>query len=311
MEKKPTISVILPTYNSARTIGESIDSVLKQTYPDFELIVVDDGSTDNTKKIVYGYTDRRIIYIYQSNQERSAARNKGIAHARGKYIAFIDSDDIWIDDKLAKQFPVLEADKELGLVYSDLYHFDDETGENLFVFSNIIKLYRGKIKLHLLLKNCFIQSPTPLVRREVINVVGPFDPSLVFGEDWDLWLRIAAKYPIDYIDEPLARVRVHKNVGSLTKPSSTVYKNTLILLEKVDHEITDRNWLLRRMLRIKRGLLHYNYGMTKLSKGEYGDVQSYFQKAMRSYPSYPKTYFRYLQIKMSNLVKLLLNTKSG
>lgn len=116
-ERKPVFSVIIPTYNREKLIGRAIDSVLNQTFKDFELIIVDDGSTDNTKEIIERYTDQRIRYIYKENGGQNSALNKGIEFAKGKYVAFLDSDDEWLDEKLRKVYIKYHTDTNIDIVY--------------------------------------------------------------------------------------------------------------------------------------------------------------------------------------------------
>ena len=124
----PVVSAIIPTYNFGRFLGEAIQSVLDQTFTDFELIVVDDGSTDDTREVVGSFNDSRIRYIYQENRGLPAARNTGIKASRGEYIAFLDSDDIWLTQNLELKVKSLDSHPDAGLVCSDGYNFDDATG---------------------------------------------------------------------------------------------------------------------------------------------------------------------------------------
>src|SRR5579864_8740685 len=114
----PQVSVVIPAYNAARFLGDAIQSVLNQTYSNFEVVVVNDGSTDDTESVVRSFGDR-LFYVKQANKGVSAARNEGIKRARGQYVAFLDSDDVWLPTKLAEQIPFLEQNPEVGLVYSD------------------------------------------------------------------------------------------------------------------------------------------------------------------------------------------------
>ncbi len=294
-DQSPLVSVVVPTYNAASTIRETMDSVLNQTYTDLELIVVDDGSTDDTARVVQEFRDERIVYVYQRNQERSVARNNGISRAKGKYVAFVDADDLWLPSKLEQQLAVLEAHPDLGLVYCDVFHFDDFTGKDLFLFSHIRRLYRGKIELHLLLKNCFIQSPTAVVPKNLFDRVGLFDPSLVPVEDWDMWLRIAADYPIDYIDQPLARYRLHKDVTSWSNPTPRLYESIGRFLDKAELAYARRSWKVKRIVRLKRALAHYGYGVRLMQSGAIQEARLCFISALKSYRLYAPSYFRYLQ----------------
>ncbi len=301
MHQSPIVSVVIPAYNAASTIRETMASILNQSFVDFELIVIDDGSTDDTAKVIQEFRDGRIVYVHQRNQERSVARNNGISRAKGKYIAFIDADDLWLPSKLEQQLALLEAQQDLGLVYCDVFHFDDLTGKDRLLFSDIRRLYRGKIELHLLLKNCFVQSPTAVVPKRLFDRAGLFDPNLVPVEDWDMWLRIAALYPIDYVDEPLARYRVHKDVTSWSNPTPRLYQSTCRLLDKAEIMYANRSWKVRRMVRLMRAVTHYGYGVKLMQNGASGEAKMCFISAIRAYRLYAPSYARYFQLLVSQL----------
>lgn len=202
----PLVSVIIPTYNGSRFIRETIQSVLDQTYNNLEIMVVDDGSTDDTSLIVKSITDQRITYIQQKNAGVSPARNHGIAVSKGDYIAFLDHDDVWLPCKLEKQLSLFEQNPKVALIYSDVFIIN----ENNFIigkYSHKIKFFRGRIFKELF-SSCFITILTVVIKKSVFLEVGPFLPYKIC-EDYDLLLKCAAEYPIDYIDEPLAKYRVH------------------------------------------------------------------------------------------------------
>jgi glycosyltransferase involved in cell wall biosynthesis len=203
----PQISVVIPAFNAARWIAETVESVLAQTFQDFEIIVVDDGSTDETAAAVAKF--KRVKCIHKVNGGLSSARNAGIRAAIGEYIAFIDADDLWVRDKLDEQMALL---KQTGLawVYSDAYAFDSVTRSFLFVFSQMRNQHEGDVLQSLLLED-FIPMPTPILKRYVFDEVGFFseDAKLHSAEDWDMWLRTAARYPVGFIKRSLAMYRVH------------------------------------------------------------------------------------------------------
>lgn len=184
----PKVSVIMPCYNQARFVGEAIQSVLNQTYQDFELIVVDDGSTDGSHDIVAAIGDRRIRYHYQSNQGLAAARNAALCLARGEFVAFLDADDLFLPEKLTLQVQALDNQPEVGLVAGG-YLFVDELGKPLA--ERRPWCYRPHLDLSTWLRDCPVIVNAVLVRREWLKHVGGFDPALRRVEDWDLWLRMA------------------------------------------------------------------------------------------------------------------------
>lgn len=295
MKNTPLVSVITPAYNCEATIAETITSVLAQTFSDFELIIVDDGSTDSTAAIVHSFTDERIRYIHQINSERSIARNNGIENSNGKYIAFLDADDLWLPEKLQKQLPMLEKRPELGLVYSGLYYFDDQTGERLDYFQKFLNFQRGDISLALALGNDFIQSPTPIVPKHVFERVGTFDPDLPPVEDWDMWIRIAYHYPVDYIDEPLACYRVHANMTTWKNPTPSLYRSHLLLLDKTETLLSKTYPNLEKAFRLRRARVHYNNCVAMFRDRQLEDGYSSLVKSLQLNPLSIKSYLRCLQ----------------
>lgn len=199
----PVVSVIIPTYNYARFVGQAIRSVLDQTFTDYEIIVVDDGSTDETPEVLAGFGSS-IRVIRQKNKGGSAARNTGIAAARGKYIAFLDADDQWEPCKLEIQVEALERDPEVGIIFSDIQHIVNGCPVHKRYLHE--RGYRYPASGHIfvnLLHEGFIFTPTVIVSRAVLEDVGGFDTTLRNCEDVDLWFRIVERYRGIFIDRPL------------------------------------------------------------------------------------------------------------
>ena len=209
----PKVSVIIPTYNRSHYVGEAIDSVLGQTFKDLEIIIVDDGSTDNTKQVLKNYASS-IHYIFQEKKGRAEARNKGLKAAKGGYIAFLDDDDIWLPNKLEKQIIFLDAYPNIGLVHTFTEVIDEggrllgkETGSRLKLYKKAMRIgytYEGMSQL------CVMFMSTVMVRKECLNKIGLFDSRTESFEDWDFYLRFALKYRIDTIPEPLVKSRIHQ-----------------------------------------------------------------------------------------------------
>ena len=194
----PQVSVIIPTYNRAHVLGEAIESVLSQTYDDLELIVVDDGSQDGTRDVVASYSSR-LTYLYQENRGVSTARNRGIEQSRGSYLSFLDSDDLWLKEKLYLQMEYMKVHPEALICYTD------EIWIRKGVRVNQMKKHRkysGMIFEHCL-PLCIVSPSSVLIHRQLLNEVGVFDETLEVCEDYDLWLRISARYPIHFIETPL------------------------------------------------------------------------------------------------------------
>jgi len=203
----PQVSVIVPTYNYGHFIDEAIRSVLQQNYPDIEVLVVDDGSTDDTRLRVQSFGSE-VRYIYQTNAGESSARNTGIRNSRGTYIAFLDPDDTWKSGLTQLQVELLSKHSDLGLAYS-WWEFIDEKGVLLPEKGSL--MHRGDVLDDLLFGNFCILSMS-MVRRTVFDQVGLFDPSLQVMADWDMLIRIATSgYRFAYIPEIRVKRRIHKD----------------------------------------------------------------------------------------------------
>ena len=195
----PEVSVIIPTYNRKEMVQEAVESVLSQTYQDFELIVVDDGSEDGTREMIQREFPGLLTYLYQENQGVSRARNRGIETSRGKYIAFLDSDDLWLKKKLERQVQFMQQNPEAMICYTD----------EIWIRRGVRVNPKKKHAKHSgwiypqCLPLCIISPSSVLMRRELLEEVGGFDPEFPVCEDYDLWLRVALRYPIHLIPEKL------------------------------------------------------------------------------------------------------------
>jgi glycosyltransferase involved in cell wall biosynthesis len=211
---KPLVSVIMPAYNEARTISESMDSVLAQTFGDWELIVVDDGSIDDTRVIVdrYAARDKRIRCIGQKNKGPAAARNTGLRQAAGEYIAFADADDLWVSDKLEKQLKALRSHQRLVSYSSAEYFYGKAAPQSrkVIMFADEPPKTRKEFLRSLLCgsKKLAVTSSV-MFPRDALARTGMFDEDLVNAEDWDLWIRMAEEYDFQPFQEPLFKRRKH------------------------------------------------------------------------------------------------------
>jgi len=194
----PQCSVIIPTFNRAAFLAEAIDSVLAQTEKDFELIVVDDGSTDQTSELVAAY-GKQIHYLFQPNAGVSAARNFGIRHAKGRFITFLDSDDLWLPKKLSRQIEWMAVHPDIMLCYTD----EIWIRRGVRVNQKKIHAKAGGWIYPLCLPRCLISPSAVLMRRELFDAAGLFDEQLPICEDYDLWLRVASRFEVGFIPEPL------------------------------------------------------------------------------------------------------------
>jgi GT2 family glycosyltransferase len=215
----PEFSVVIPAFNAEATIASSVASVLSQTYPDLEVVVVDDGSSDKTAAVVARIADARVRLVPQPNRGVSAARNAGIAAARGRYVSFLDSDDLWLPSYLELAARALAATTRPGFAYTDAYAFDPVTGK---VGRRGMEGRQPPVPppsdsdeflLELLERN-FVHVSTS-VPREVIEEVGGFDPAATPAEDYGMWLRIAVKgYDVVWIPGKHALYRIHSEQAS-------------------------------------------------------------------------------------------------
>jgi glycosyltransferase involved in cell wall biosynthesis len=202
----PSVSVIIPTYNRASMVKEAIQSVLSQTYKDFEIIVVDDGSTDNTRETVASLSDK-VVYVYQPNSGPSSARNHGIRLAQGKYIAFLDSDDLFLQTKLEKQVACMEKNPGVLLSHSSYQRIN---AEGDYIGEVKSGAFSGNVYPDIIWR-CIIATPTVMVRSEALSEDTSFNETISIGEDTILWIQISRHSAILGIDEPLTQVRIHKN----------------------------------------------------------------------------------------------------
>ncbi len=233
-QKRSKVSVVIPTYNRVSTVVRAIESVLTQTYQDLEIIVVDDGSTDNTHEVIRRLHDPRLRYIrHDGNRGGSAARNTGIEASTGEYIAFLDSDDEWLPQKLEKQVYLLQrSDSSVGAVYSGFVVIN-EHGER----TNIsIPKYRGAILKDLFSVNSVGTVSTVMIRRECVSQVGAFDSAMVSCQDWDMWIRLAKHYKFDFVPEVLVYYHFGHN-GQITKDWRAAAHGHLRIVEKYLNDV--------------------------------------------------------------------------
>jgi glycosyltransferase involved in cell wall biosynthesis len=207
---KPLVSVIIPTYEGAAFVRETIESVLAQTYEPIEIVVVDDASTDGTPDIVAGYGEHVRLERGHERLGPTRRRNEAISLARGELIAWLDQDDLWLPEKTEKQVEVMLARPDVGLVYTGYEAFDDETGEAI-PWRERESEAEGDVLVPLFVRGCFVGSLTALFRREVLTRRGLRlrETDFSFGDDYYLWLALSLDWQVARIDEVLARYRRH------------------------------------------------------------------------------------------------------
>ncbi|MGB7207241.1 MAG: glycosyltransferase [Pyrinomonadaceae bacterium] len=204
---KSLVSVIIPNYNYEHYLSEAVDSVLAQTYPNIEIIIVDDGSKDNSRETIESYGDK-VTAIFQKNQGVSAARNNGVATSSGKFVAFLDADDVWLPEKLERQIARFDADEKIAFVHCSMTLVSSEgellgeesDGQEGSVADEFLRFERGVV---------IGAASTGVVLRKVFDEIGGFDKRQSTAADWDFAYRIAAKYEIGFVPESLVRYRMH------------------------------------------------------------------------------------------------------
>ena len=268
----PFVSIILPTYNRERLLGRAIQSILTQTYSNFEIIVVDDCSRDNTENIVRNFCDKRIRYIrHEENKGAVAARNTGIKAARGEYIAFQDSDNEWLPGKLEKQInSIKSAPPYFGVVYTSFWLIDRDR-KTYFPPSNL-KQTEGNVHRAFLGTN-FVDTSTAVVRKECFEKIGMFE-NLPLLQEWGLWLRISRHYCFKHINEPL--VMVYRQTDSISRNLNALIVARKYVLDKYFDEISKEPKLLSEH--------YFMIGTSLCLNGDIGAGRTYLYKAMRTHP---------------------------
>ncbi|MGO9245442.1 MAG: glycosyltransferase family 2 protein [Verrucomicrobiia bacterium] len=218
----PLVSVVIPTYNYGRYICETVESALGQTYSPIEIIVVDDGSTDDTRECLAAYGDR-IRYIHQQNRGLSAARNTGIQAAQGKFVALLDSDDLWLPDKLERQVTVGIHQPDIGLVATDRFAID-ETGRRLdYVAESCSRDGFCELTARDLLEFAAFSPSSVLARRDCLLMMGGFNVGLTAVEDMEMWVRIAVRFRVVRLNATLTAQRFHSK--SMSHQADSMFRN--------------------------------------------------------------------------------------
>jgi glycosyltransferase involved in cell wall biosynthesis len=273
---EPLVSVIIPTYNRAAYLQKALQSVKEQTYQCLEIIVIDDGSTDDTGKMLENYGGQ-LSYFYQENRGISGARNAGIKRARGEFIAFLDSDDYWLPDKTAQQLALFKQHPEYGLVAARCasirldgsYREKNRPGRSGWVLEDLFKAN-------------FIRTSAAMVKQECFKNIGLFDEELRECEEYDLWLRIAAQYPMGFINKSLA-VYVDNPAGVSTDSLTGRLYRLRVLEKKYLQDKIPANLYARRIA----DTCHY-IGRHYIKRGEKEQGVQYLLKAQKLRPAHLK-----------------------
>jgi len=290
------VSAIVPVYNCAQYVGKAIESILSQTCPAHEIIVVDDGSTDATREALEPYKNS-IIYIYQKNAGEPAARNTGIRHSGGDYIAYLDADDLWLPDKLQLQMECFRAHPEYALVYTDMTTFDDQGVIECSVRASRGRVYRsGKIFPQLFRETLF-GSGSVVLRKSAAEQVGGFDESFFVGSDYEMWLRMSRSFEFGYVDKPLLMYRQHRDMstqklGKVPQDGMPwqvkVLKRTLELFPEAEREL-GKSEINHRM-----AVPYMWLGRSWMDRGNRVEARRLISGAMQYNPWNPRYRFAYL-----------------
>lgn len=279
------VSVIIPTYNRRHTLDASIESVLVQTYANFEILLIDDGSTDDTSTLVQGLRDERIRYVrLEHSGLPSVARNAGIRRARGKYLAFLDSDDLWVEDKLHKQVCYMESNPELALTYTNLYSFESDPNDcKKSPMLKPEKTLSGYV-FYKLYAHQLIPNSTVMVQTNVVSKIGLLreDRALKANEDYEYWLRIAYQYPIGYIDLPLTKYRQHS--GGISKAQVEHFQSKLYLIDLIDKQFPSVKTELASERQSWLSEVYYGLGRSLLRLDRVAEAKPCFKRAWKHKP---------------------------
>lgn len=250
----PLVSVIMNCRNSSRYLSQALDSIYRQTFKDYEIIFWDNQSSDGSGEIALSYGEPLCYFRGDTYLPLGAARNAAIEKARGKYLAFLDCDDIWLPEKLEKQVRLLESNEGLGLVYSDCHLIDSNGNYRKNTYFSSHKPFRGHVFNELLFDD-FIPLLSAIIRKEMLNKVGVFNPRYEIAEEYDLWLRIAQYYHIDFVEQPLAEYRIHGESVSSAKQAEMI-DEVFQILEYWSGDRAAVAGRLRRKLEQRKAVLH-------------------------------------------------------
>lgn len=281
------VSVIIPAYNEEQHIAQSIKSVLHQTYPCEEIIILDDGSTDDTETIVKRFEDSSIRYIYQDNQGVCQTRNRAIEEAKYSLIAWLDADDFWMPEKMEKQIAQVKDHPESGMYYSD-YRKVDHEGEELPHRRQNRTTPSGWIFRDLFKRNV-IQPSTTLIRKECYEDVGMYNDDLQRCWDYEMWLRIALKYKISGCSDQLSNYRIIEDRMSTNRKKSRgaiikLLKNMYQSAKGTEQEVS------RKLLHKRLNKQYYKIARKQHKKGNYEEAVTFYQKSLGIKRLQPKTW---------------------
>jgi glycosyltransferase involved in cell wall biosynthesis len=300
------VSVIIPAYNAECFISEAILSVFDQSFDNFEIIVVNDGSTDNTLKIISKIQDPRLKIFSQVNSGHSKARNRGILESRGNYITFLDADDLWAKDKLKEQILFLDNHKDYGMVYC----LGNAIKSNKILITQIsYEGYSGNIFDKIILNARFLHCSSIMIRKEILTLSNGFDETLSHYEDWDLWLRISLLTKIGYINKVLYFQRIHKQGTTVRTFDDDTYLKNLYSIAGRYFSLPDHSAVKKISL---KKFLTYAYkmeGFRHLYFSSKLQARKYFIQAIKYSPLKIELYIAFLYTFMNSHITEILHRK--
>ena len=275
----PLVTVVIPSYNRAQYIAETIESVLGQTYTNIEIIVIDDGSTDNTREIVERYAPR-VQYVWQENAERGASRNHGLRLAKGAFIAFLDSDDLWLREKVENDLELLRQNPAAGVVFTDAVQIDAVGNETKKLSA---EGFSGTVTERLL-ENNFVLMGAHLARTDLIRKIGGFreERELAGSEDWELWVRLSTETEFGYRPAPSAKIRAfHENTMGDPNTMNRSMSCAVRIMEESYYLTPNQKKLLNRT----KAMVALVNGINFCTHGETRKAAAYLKNAAALYPA--------------------------
>ncbi|HTR96529.1 MAG TPA: glycosyltransferase [Candidatus Acidoferrales bacterium] len=276
------VSVVLAVYNAAWCVERALDSVMAQTAPPAEVLLCDDGSTDGTPERVERRYGDRVRVLRFPHRNASATRGRGLAQAEGDWLAFLDADDWWREDKLERQLDFLARHPDVRFVSTD---GDFRSADGVIRESWLSDYFHPVKELHgdlfpLLARRCFPLMSSCLLARDAYLAVGGMDPGLVYSHDYDLWLRVAARYPIALMAEPLVHYWFHP--GSLSRRLEERHRDDLALMERIASGALRPDAAIRRLGEERAAALAYDIALLCVRDGRYGEARRLFARARRT-----------------------------
>jgi len=275
------IDVIIPCYNYGMYLNDSIESVLRQTFQDFNLFIIDDGSTDNTREVGERFQSihPNIHYVFHENRGLPAARNVGLKLSTAPFIAFLDADDVWMPKKLEESLRLFSLQPNIGMVYT-VIELMDNAGNQLSPARPCAPV-KGNVFRQLLFRNRIVSPSSVLLRRECIDKVGGFDELLPCCADWDLWLRITRFFQIDFVANPMVKVRIHPS--NMHKNVEKMVRDKLVLIHKA---LRDESKVLSDIEQSVRANLYLTVSRQYIDIGSQKKTLQFILKALITKPLY-------------------------